>query len=318
MNQEKIGKFISKLRKERNLTQEDLAEKLNISSKSVSRWENGKCMPDISLLIPLSEILDITVNELVNGELTKKDKIKEQSTISTKNTINYANTIIKKEKHKSYFIIILTIIVIIPLILAMIDYHFIKKGDTPIFMLKLTDDKEKVESYIGLGYKMTRKTGKYFFTSDKQDTYVKFGTWFHYHNIYILPTEPNYISLSIPYSNKIEAKRGSYCWSQNNQGNCHDTISPIEMTYTEQLEVSGYEKVNISNLIGTITKIECFRKRANYNDNNEDNYIIDINLEYGEDYIKMPSPTELKDIYIIKITVTSEYGEVWYSFKIKK
>ena len=68
MNQEKIGKFISKLRKEKNLTQEELAEKLSVSSKSISRWENGKCMPDLSLLIPISKEFGITVNELLSGE----------------------------------------------------------------------------------------------------------------------------------------------------------------------------------------------------------------------------------------------------------
>ncbi len=50
MNQEKIGKFITTCRKEKNLTQEELAEKLNVSNKSVSRWENGKNMPDYSIL----------------------------------------------------------------------------------------------------------------------------------------------------------------------------------------------------------------------------------------------------------------------------
>ena len=72
MNQEKIGKFISKLRKEKNLTQEELAEKLSVSSKSISRWENGKCMPDLSLLIPISKEFGITVNELISGEFIER------------------------------------------------------------------------------------------------------------------------------------------------------------------------------------------------------------------------------------------------------
>jgi len=59
MNQEKIGKFISQKRKEKNLTQEQLAELLNINNRTISRWENGKNMPDISLFNPLCKILDI-------------------------------------------------------------------------------------------------------------------------------------------------------------------------------------------------------------------------------------------------------------------
>ncbi len=71
MNQEKIGLFIAQLRKEKNLTQEQLAEKLGITNKSVSRWENGKNMPDYSILKDLCEILDKEVNELLRGERLK-------------------------------------------------------------------------------------------------------------------------------------------------------------------------------------------------------------------------------------------------------
>lgn len=76
MDQEKIGKFIAELRKEHNLTQEQLAEILGVSNRSVSRWENGKNMPDVSLFIPICELLNISVNELIIGErLDKTEKI---------------------------------------------------------------------------------------------------------------------------------------------------------------------------------------------------------------------------------------------------
>ena len=68
MNQEKIGKFISKLRKKKNMTQEQLAEKLGVSNKSISRWENGKTMPDYSLLKDICIELDTNINELMSGE----------------------------------------------------------------------------------------------------------------------------------------------------------------------------------------------------------------------------------------------------------
>lgn len=79
MNQIKIGKFISQCRKEKKLTQNQLAEKLGITDKAVSKWETGKSMPDISLLIPLCEILDITLNEMFAGEYISADKIKEKT-----------------------------------------------------------------------------------------------------------------------------------------------------------------------------------------------------------------------------------------------
>lgn len=68
MNQEKIGKFIGEVRKEKNMKQSDLAELLGTTSKTVSRWETGKYMPDLSLFVEISEILGVTLNELMLGE----------------------------------------------------------------------------------------------------------------------------------------------------------------------------------------------------------------------------------------------------------
>jgi len=68
MNQYKIGKFISQKRRELNLTQEQLAEQLNVSNKTISKWETGKCMPDYSIVQELCQKLGITVAELMDGE----------------------------------------------------------------------------------------------------------------------------------------------------------------------------------------------------------------------------------------------------------
>ena len=68
MDQLKIGTFISKLRKEKQLTQTQLGEILGVSQKTVSRWETGKNMPDISLLKPLSLELGVSISELLEGE----------------------------------------------------------------------------------------------------------------------------------------------------------------------------------------------------------------------------------------------------------
>ena len=76
MNQEKIGKFILKLRKEKKFTQKELADKLNVTDRAVSHWENGRSIPDVSLYKPICEIFNITVNELLSGErLSKEDNI---------------------------------------------------------------------------------------------------------------------------------------------------------------------------------------------------------------------------------------------------
>lgn len=108
MNQEKIGKFISTLRKEKKLTQEQLAEKIGVTNKSISRWENGKTMPDLSLLEPLSNLLGITINELISGEKIKEEKVIPTLEKSLINTIDYSNQKIKSE-HKRVSILFMAI-----------------------------------------------------------------------------------------------------------------------------------------------------------------------------------------------------------------
>lgn len=77
IDKEHFATFISELRKEKGFTQKELAEKLFISDKAVSKWERGLSLPDTALLIPLSEVLDVTVTELLKGErLTKDTKLK--------------------------------------------------------------------------------------------------------------------------------------------------------------------------------------------------------------------------------------------------
>lgn len=73
MDQVKIGKFIAELRKEKNMTQVQLAEKLDITDRAVSKWENGRGLPEVSLMKPLCEILGITLSELLDGERSDKN-----------------------------------------------------------------------------------------------------------------------------------------------------------------------------------------------------------------------------------------------------
>lgn len=91
MNQTKIGIFIAKKRKEKNLTQSELAEKLNVTDRSISNWENGKCMPDISLFNPLCSALDITINEFLSGEEIESKDYQKKLEENIINTINYNN-----------------------------------------------------------------------------------------------------------------------------------------------------------------------------------------------------------------------------------
>lgn len=108
MDIEKTGGFIRTLRTEKNMTQKDLAEKLGCTDKAISRWETGKGLPDASLLLPLSDLLGISVNELLNGErfliadLDKSEKEnKEEDTMSVPELITKADeTIVEIIKDK--------------------------------------------------------------------------------------------------------------------------------------------------------------------------------------------------------------------------
>jgi len=79
MNQVKIGAFISERRKAKGWTQSQLAEKLEITDKAISKWETGRSMPDLSLFMPLCTLLDITLNELFAGERIAEEKLKEKA-----------------------------------------------------------------------------------------------------------------------------------------------------------------------------------------------------------------------------------------------
>lgn len=106
MDQEKIGKFISKCRKEKNITQSELAEKLGVTDRSVSNWENGKNMPDLSLFRPLCELLNISINELLSGEKINKEEYQSKFEENIINTISYSNKKIE-QKNKIIGLILL-------------------------------------------------------------------------------------------------------------------------------------------------------------------------------------------------------------------
>ena len=76
MNQANIGSYIARKRREKNLTQEQLAERLGVSNKTISKWENGKCMPNYSVIEALCQALSITLPELMDGEDAAEDSVR--------------------------------------------------------------------------------------------------------------------------------------------------------------------------------------------------------------------------------------------------
>ena len=88
MNQENIGKFIAKCRKEKNMTQQELADKIGVTDRAVSHWENGRRLPDYSLIKKLCDILSISINELFSGEEISNENYKEKAEDNIEKLIN--------------------------------------------------------------------------------------------------------------------------------------------------------------------------------------------------------------------------------------
>ena len=143
MDQEKIGKFIASLRKKQKLTQEQLAEKLGVTSKSISRWENGKNMPDYSILKELCNILGIDVNEFLSGEKIEKNEIQ---TYSIKNLDLILKEYYKMKKQKNMFISIMIGIIAISL-LVFLGCIFILMGG--LNKEEVITDTSKYQEVIG-------------------------------------------------------------------------------------------------------------------------------------------------------------------------
>lgn len=122
MDPKKTGIIISEARKKLKMTQKNLADLLYVSDKAVSKWERGLCFPDISALIPLTEILKINLYDLLRGEKVNKEDVEE----TLKNTINYSNNEIKRKKKK--YIVISTIIISMIALISIISLILMSKN----------------------------------------------------------------------------------------------------------------------------------------------------------------------------------------------
>lgn len=158
MNTEKIGKFIAQKRKEKNYTQKELALKLGVTDRAVSKWERGLGCPDISLLEDLSKILDISIVELLNGESKEDLKILEKDLINSMR--------ISKENEKNRIInnlnVILETIIIIVIfmlvILNIINCIELNKKETNDLDNNIVERTNNLEKYINI---IKNNKGKY-------------------------------------------------------------------------------------------------------------------------------------------------------------
>ena len=306
MNQEKIGGFISKKRKEKKLTQEQLAEKLNVSKNAVSKWERGICLMDMSLLKPLSETLDVSVNELLNGEEIKKEELKEKTDEVLNNTIDYSNKKLKKFKHKVLFIILI-ILFLIFISTFMIDYKRVKRNEDPLFMIFIKE-KGDTYTYLGPGYKMIKKTSVSPFEPLVNSQDIHFGFWFFTWKIDVFNPNP-YNVWVINNEKRVLMNIGSYCISDmvgNEQmGICVDAIAPYEMEYKEILETSKGDTLVLDSNLVKIKDVSIFNSTGDE---------LDIPISYEKSSLVVP---DLEGEYYILLFTYSKRGSASYSFKIK-
>lgn len=157
MNPNKIGKFIFKLRTENHLSQYQLADKIPISRQAVSKWERGQTIPDSSTLIRLSEIFDVTINELLNGERKETNTIKEleRTTLSIVDESNNKTRIVK-------ILLITFIVIIFVLITCFFGYYFMNSYKT-IKIYTINGDGREFDIYDGI------------LIVTKQKSYLKLG-----------------------------------------------------------------------------------------------------------------------------------------------
>lgn len=134
MDQVKIGKFIAGLRKEKNMTQLDLANRLGITDRAVSKWENGRGMPDLAIMKPLCEELSISINELFCGERIIEAEFSQKAEEIIVNTLQRSDTEIKKTK-RTFAAVLVSIIGVILLLFACfaVDVHRMRNDKPVVF-----------------------------------------------------------------------------------------------------------------------------------------------------------------------------------------
>ena len=126
MDQIKIGKFISECRKKVNLTQMQLAEKLNITDRAVSKWETGKSIPDSSIMLELCDILKITVNDLLSGEVVTMERYDKEM---ENNLLEMVKQKEEADRRLLNLEIVLGIVAVLPLIAAIVIVNIVPMAE---------------------------------------------------------------------------------------------------------------------------------------------------------------------------------------------
>lgn len=258
MNQEKIGKFIRSLRESKKMTQDNLADEVGVTRQAVSNWELGKAIPDSGILLSLSELFQVTINELLKGEKDYKDtKENEELENIALNLVDEYN--IKSLRIKR--IMKISVIIITAILLTFFLYYFVTSYNT-ISVYKLEGEGNKFFTYNGI------------MINTKQKSYIRLGELQS-------DNEENIEQVTLYYYDKNHKKRIIY----------KDSKSDILIT-----ETYGYGECISYNDLKYIQKKLILEIK--YSDNQKDKINLSIKKDFTNSlllYIKKEKSVNNKD-----------------------
>ncbi len=305
MNQEKIGKFIAYCRKEKNMTQEELAQKLHLTDKAISKWENGRSLPDLSILEPLSKTLDVSINEILSGEKIKEEELKDHTDKNIIDVVNYSDEKIKRIKRTIKVSSIIMIIALATLMFAS-DYDHIKEGKKPDFMF-LVSKKDNKYTYLGLGSKLVREVSAEETDPLYYDKKVEFGLWLITWKVNIKDLKPEDVWI-IDGHNRIKANLVSYEMNP-------DTKQAITNGTSSKSIPGDYSEMLIGKVkdVLALTSSKYKIKEINVYDI-ENNKKICSDIDFEDYSFEVPN---LKGKYVFELVTSNAKGIYKYSFAIE-
>lgn len=275
MDSEKSGRIISNARKKLNMTQKELAEKICVSDKAVSKWERGLSFPDVAILIPLSEVLNINLYDLIKGEESKK----KQDDEVLKETIKLSTEEIVKSKKK--IALICSIITIIICIAVLFSMSLIKGKN-----------EEQMTDYVMKGEKFTEKnwSGSYRIATKEHD-----DGWFCRFMISYPPEVSKYDKKNYSYNCfnlKYKELKGFNYYNYNDRLNKYYISDENYPSYVHNI-----------NYLNDVKKIEEFFYKKQFNKKIVINDLSDLNIEYinKNDVLELFNKT-------VKSTLIDSYG----------
>ena len=215
MDQKKIGRFICSLRKEKQLTQEQLAEKLGVSINAVSKWERGLSFPDVSLYKDLCKELDINIEELINGEKSKSSTAKEKA------ILNVVKTNKNEKKKKNIIIIVFTLLITLLIIFGLIIYKYKSR---------------EVEDFYERNYQLTfvARDVEAFFKYRFGDVYPDF-----YGGMYISDDSYNLIVQIVEEKIPVEGTMEYYYYNELSTVDERIKLEYVKYSYNELLNINN-------------------------------------------------------------------------------